>query len=149
MVPTFVLFKGLGPVMCVCVCVNSYFYSGMKHNIYKKWCKDIHNDTKKNTALLNFLHQRILKKCITVSTRILSSTTVFNIANNTKWCFSNIRMISEGSCDPEYWVMAANNLALNLTGHTFYIFLYVLYWLTQFTTRVERLINELKYWLMS
>jgi len=44
--------------------------------------------------------------CIMVFSKILSSTTVFNIDNNKKCqtpkCY--IRMISEGSCDTEDWI---------------------------------------------
>jgi len=40
------------------------------------------------------------KKCIKVSTKILSSTTILNCDNNIKM-FQHIRMISEGSCDTE------------------------------------------------
>ncbi len=53
------------------------------------------------------LHQRILKKCIKVSTKILSSTTVFNYNNNT--CF--LRSILEWFCRimwhwiMEWWLM--------------------------------------------
>jgi len=43
-----------------------------------------------------------------VSTKVLSSTTVFSIDNNK--CFLS-RMISEGSCDTEDWSNDAENLA--------------------------------------
>ncbi len=56
--------------------------------------KDIYNVTQK-ISILNkccsfelSINQRILKKSITVSTKILSSTTIFNTDNNYK-CFSN------------------------------------------------------------
>ncbi len=57
------------------------------------------------------IHQRILKNCIIISTKILSS---FNINNNEK-CFSNqqIRIISERSCDTEDWSNDAENSALH------------------------------------
>ncbi len=52
------------------------------------------------------------KKCVTVSTKILSSTTVFNIDNN--WVSNHhIIMISEGSCDTEDWSNDAENSALH------------------------------------
>ncbi len=47
-------------------------------------------------------------KYIPVSTKILSSTTVFNIDNN-----QHIRMISEGSRDTEIWSNDAENSALH------------------------------------
>ncbi len=51
-----------------------------------------------------YIHQIIFKKkCMRVSTKILSSTTVFNIDNNkinVSWAENqHIRMISEKSCD--------------------------------------------------
>ncbi len=58
------------------------------------------------------------KKGITVSTKIWSSTTDFNIDNNQKmyitWAANQyIRMISEGSCDTEDWSNDAENSALH------------------------------------
>jgi len=49
-----------------------------------------------------------------VSTKMLSSTTVFSIDNN-KRLFPNqhIRVISEGSCDTEDWSNDAENSALH------------------------------------
>ncbi len=53
-------------------------------------------------------------KCIKVSTKILSSTSVFNIDNKNK-CFLSSKsayystMISEGSCDTEDWSNDADN----------------------------------------
>jgi len=41
------------------------------------------------------VHQRSLETCFTVFTKILSSTTLFNIDDH------HTRMISEGSCDTE------------------------------------------------
>ncbi len=52
---------------------------------------------------------------ITVSTKILSSTTDFNVdnINNKKYFLSqHIRIISEGSCDTEDWSNDAENSAL-------------------------------------
>jgi len=49
-----------------------------------------------------------------VSTKIISSTTVFNIDNN-KECFVDIRVISEGSWDTETWSNDAEHSAL-ITG---------------------------------
>jgi len=58
----------------------------------------------------------ISNKCfiIMVSSKILSSTTAFNIdSNNVSWAENqHIRMISEGSCDTEDWSNDAENSAL-------------------------------------
>jgi len=49
------------------------------------------------------INQRILHLFIAVSTKILSSTTVFNINdNNNNKCIKRIRMISEGSWQIKY-----------------------------------------------
>ncbi len=56
----------------------------------------------------------MLKTCITVSTNILSSTTLFK----NKKCYGtwaanlHIKMISEGPCDTEDWSNDAENSAL-------------------------------------
>ncbi len=64
-----------------------------------------------------FLFIQELLKCVTVSTKILCSTTVFNIENKKKYILSsksaNKRMISEGSCDMEDW----NNDALTIKNN--------------------------------
>ncbi len=65
--------------------------------------------------LLNFLFIR-KKKFVTVSTKILSSTTVFNIDNNNKYLLSSkstYYMISEGLGDNEDWSNDAENSALH------------------------------------
>ncbi len=51
---------------------------------------------------------------MTVSTKILSSTTVVNIGNNNvSWAANqHIILISEGSCDTEDWSNDAENTAL-------------------------------------
>ncbi len=51
-------------------------------------------------------------KCIMVSTKIWSSTTVFNIANTQRFLEQHIRMISEESCDIEDWSNDAEHSAL-------------------------------------
>ncbi len=74
----------------------------MMHSIDLKWQKrrvtTIYNNSISNKcwSFELFNNQRVMKKSIPVSTKILSSTTVFNINNNVK-CFlsSKIRMISE------------------------------------------------------
>ncbi len=71
---------------------------------------------KLQTVLLNFLFicESWKIKCITVSTKILCSTTVFNIDHNrnVSWAVNHhIRMISEGSCDTEDWSNDAENSA--------------------------------------
>ncbi len=48
-----------------------------------------------------YIHER--QKSISVSTKILISTTGFSIDNDQKCFLSSIRMISEGSCDAEDW----------------------------------------------
>ncbi len=58
-----------------------------------------------------------MKKCIMVSTKILSSTTVRNIDNKKKVSsapIQHIRMISEESCATEDWSNDAENSALPL-----------------------------------
>ncbi len=82
----------------------------------KSASKDIYNVTKDFNKYYPFafsINQRILKnKICHVSTKIWSSTTVFNTDNNQK-CF--LSMISEGSCDTEDWSNDAENSAL-ITG---------------------------------
>ncbi len=60
------------------------------HEIDQKNSKDIYDVTilfKINAVLLNFLFiKNQLKKCITISTKIFSNITVYNIDNNKK-CF--------------------------------------------------------------
>jgi len=63
------------------------------------------------------IHQIIFMKkiCITVSTKMLSGTTIFNIDNNKKYSRARdqlIRMISEGSHVTEDWSNDAENSAL-------------------------------------
>ncbi len=66
------------------------------------------------------------KKCVMISTKILCSTTVFNIGKN---CFLSTkstynRMISEGSCDTEDWSNDSENSALL---HRNKLHLYIIY----------------------
>ncbi len=61
---------------------------------------------------------------IYISTKILSSTTVFNIFNNMIYFLSkkinkHIKMISEGSCDTEYCSNDAENFAI--IGITYFL----------------------------
>ncbi len=57
------------------------------------------------------IHQRILKIMYHISTKILSSTTVFNIDNN---LFIIITTISEGSCDTEDSALSSHKIHLNI-----------------------------------
>ncbi len=56
------------------------------------------------------------KNCISVSTKILTRTAVFNFDNiwrNASWAPNqHIRMISKESCDTEDWSNDAENLVL-------------------------------------
>ncbi len=68
------------------------------------------------------------QKCITVSTKILSSTIVNNktliIIRNVSWAANQyIRLISEGSCDTEDW----SNDAENSTFHHRNKLLFIIY----------------------
>ncbi len=53
------------------------------------------------------------KECIMVSTKILSSTTVFTIDNNKQCFLSSKSVISEGSSDTEDWSNDSENSALS------------------------------------
>ncbi len=63
---------------------------------------------------LTLWSSKIPEKKVSVSTKILSSTTVFNIDINKKsWAVNqHIRMISEESCDTDDWSNDAENSAL-------------------------------------
>jgi len=59
------------------------------------------------------IHRRIIQKCrLSVSTKILSSITVFNIDNNKKFFLSS-KKGTEGSCDTEDWSNDAEVMLLN------------------------------------
>ncbi len=58
--------------------------------------------------------------------KMLSSTTLFNIDNNHKYFFFQQMkiMISEGSCDTEYWINDADNSAL-IPGIFFFLYIII------------------------
>ncbi len=56
----------------------------------------------------DFYTQKILKKCISFHKKILSC----NTDNVSRAANQHIRMISEGSCDPEDWHYIPENSAL-------------------------------------
>ncbi len=60
-----------------------------------------------------------LKKCIMGCTKILNSTTVFNIVHISWAANQHIRMISEGPCNTEGWGKDAENSGIN------YILIYI------------------------
>ncbi len=75
------LFKGLESVRFLKKEINTFIQQG-HIDLIKSDSKDIYNVTND--------HQRILEKCITVFTKILSSTIVFSINNNNK-CFLSMK----------------------------------------------------------
>ncbi len=82
-----------------------------------------------NNVLLNFLFIKESWKiqCITVSTKILGSTTVFNIDNNQK-CFLSSKSVYYNdfwrSCDTEDW----RNDAENTAAHHRHKLQFKMYW---------------------
>ncbi len=82
----------------------------------KSHSKDIYNISKdlyfKQMQIFELSILNNSEKCIMISSKISSSTTVFNIDNNKKCFFSpnqHIRMISEGSCDTGIKILAENS----------------------------------------
>ncbi len=77
----------------------------------------MHSNIFQINSVLNAFKNPKNPKCITVSTKMFSSTTVFDMSKNKTEIFLNtnqyVSMISEGSCDTDDWSNDAENSALH------------------------------------